>query len=223
MRGVSESNSVLLIRLPGACIPRLDHGFCIPRAICLLDRVRQRLHQEGTHQAKYESRLTLFLSAGKRRRTYYACILRWSLLQRNLHRVCYPLLGPYLSFHPHTLRSDSPALSIIALKQLRYGLNDGNGSPNCNAATVSCGFYNTPGYNVAVSQNLFGASSGQTSTCGTCWQLYPVSDPNAADTTARVAGLNSIVVKVNNLCPASGNEKDVSHPILCPLVEERIC
>ncbi|KAM0800421.1 hypothetical protein BDR22DRAFT_851765 [Usnea florida] len=95
-----------------------------------------------------------------------------------------------------------------------YGLNDGNGSPNCNAATVSCGFYNTPGYNAAVSQNLFGAASGKTATCGTCWQLDPVSNPNAADTTAKVAGLNSIVVSVNNLCPASSNEKDCGQATL---------
>lgn len=95
-----------------------------------------------------------------------------------------------------------------------YGLNDGNGSPNCNAATVSCGFYNTPGYNAAVSQNLFGAASGKTDTCGTCWQLDPVSNPNAADTTATVAGLNSIVVMVNNLCPASSNEKDCGQATL---------
>ncbi|KAL9077404.1 MAG: hypothetical protein Q9161_000249 [Pseudevernia consocians] len=52
-----------------------------------------------------------------------------------------------------------------------YGLDDGNGSPNCNAATVSCGFYNTPGYNAAVSQNLFGAASGKTDTCGTCVRI----------------------------------------------------
>ncbi|CAD6566016.1 MAG: hypothetical protein ASARMPREDX12_007507 [Alectoria sarmentosa] len=95
-----------------------------------------------------------------------------------------------------------------------YGLNDGNGSPNCNAATVSCGFYNTPGYNAAVSQNLFGAASGKTDTCGTCWQLDPVSNPNAADTTATVAGLNPIVVMVNNLCPASSNEKDCGQATL---------
>lgn len=95
-----------------------------------------------------------------------------------------------------------------------YGLDDGNNSPNCNAATVSCGFYNTPGYNAAVSQNLFGAASGKTDTCGTCWQLDPVSNPNAADTTATVAGLNSIVVMVNNLCPASTNAKDCGQATL---------
>lgn len=197
--GVIPSSS--LIGLPGAYILRLHHAFSIPHALCLLDRVRRRQHQEGRHQARIEYRLTLFLSA---------CFLKWSLLQRNLHRVCYPLLGPYPSSHPHTLRS--PILSIIPLTQLRYGLNDGNGSPNCNAATVSCGFYNTPGYNAAVSQNLFGAASGRTAICGTCWQLYPVSNPNAANPTTPVAGMNSIVVMVNNLCPAQGNERDVSRP-----------
>ena len=104
-------------------------------------------------------------------------------------------------------------LSFIPLTQLRYGLNDGNGSPNCNDATVSCGFYNTPGYNAAVSQNLYGAASGKTATCGTCWELDPVSDPNAANPNATVAGLKSIVVMVNNLCPAASNEKDVSNPL----------
>ena len=49
------------------------------------------------------------------------------------------------------------------------------------------------------------------------WQLDPVSNPNAADTSAKVAGLNSIVVSVNNLCPASSNEKDVSFPLDQPL------
>ncbi|KAF6225646.1 hypothetical protein HO133_009646 [Letharia lupina] len=96
----------------------------------------------------------------------------------------------------------------------QYGLNDGNGSPNCNAASVSCGFYNTPGYNAAVSQNLFGAASGKTDTCGTCWQLDPVSNPNAANTAAAVGGLNTIVVMVNNLCPASSNEKDCGQATL---------
>lgn len=113
----------------------------------------------------------------------------------------------------HYSQTSPPSYRSITLTHHRYGLNDGNGSPNCNAATVSCGFYNTPGYNAAVSQNLFGAASGKTGTCGTCWQLDPVSNPNAEDTTAVVPGLNSIVVMVNNLCPASSNEKDVSVPI----------
>ena len=92
----------------------------------------------------------------------------------------------------------------------RYGLNDSNNSPNCNTATVSCGFFSNPGYNAAVSQNLYGAASGRTPICGTCWRLHPVSDPNAPDPSEPVAGLEEIVVKVNNLCPAAGNERDVS-------------
>ena len=102
----------------------------------------------------------------------------------------------------------------------RYGSGDGNGSPNCNAGTVSCGWYTFPGYFAAVSQNLFGAASGVGSACGSCWQLDPVSNPNAADTTATVAGMNSIVVRVNNLCPSDTNEKDVSDPSLSPKKEE---
>lgn len=121
--------------------------------------------------------------------------------------------SPSLSSRPHLLQSNPPTLMSTPLIHPRYGLNDGNGSPNCNAATVSCSFYNTPGYNAAVSQNLFGAASGKTDTCGTCWQLDPVSNPNAADTTATVAGLKPIVVMVNNLCPASSNKKDVSDPL----------
>ena len=100
--------------------------------------------------------------------------------------------------------------TIRPLTKVRYGLGDENNSPNCNAASVSCGFYNLPGYNAAVSQNLYGAASGKTDTCSTCWQLDPVSNPNAANPNATVAGLNSIVVKVNNLCPSAGNERDVS-------------
>lgn len=96
----------------------------------------------------------------------------------------------------------------------RYGSGDDNGSGNCNVGTVSCGWYTFPGYFAAVSQNLFGAASGHGSACGSCWQLDPVSNPNAADTTAVVAGMKSIVVRVNNLCPADGNEKDVSDPLL---------
>lgn len=97
---------------------------------------------------------------------------------------------------------------------LRYGSGDGNSSPNCNAGTVSCGWYTYPGYFAAVSQNLFGAASGHGSACGSCWQLDPVSNPNAADTTAAVGGMKSIVVRVNNLCPSDTNEKDVSDPLL---------
>ncbi|KXL47116.1 MAG: glycoside hydrolase family 45 protein [Acidomyces sp. 'richmondensis'] len=60
-----------------------------------------------------------------------------------------------------------------------YGTGDQNGSPNCNTASTACGFYTSPGYSAAVSQNFSG-------------------------NTVSNAG-NSIVVKVTNLCPADGN------------------
>ena len=130
--------------------------------------------------------------------------------------------GPYFFSTAPTLTNLIPIpfhlfISFIPLTSVRYGLGDENNSPNCNDASVSCGFYNDPGYNAAASQNLYGAASGKTDTCGTCWQLNPVSNPNAANPNATVAGLNSIVVKVNNLCPIQGNEQDVSqNPVLLP-------
>ncbi|MCJ1307450.1 hypothetical protein MMC25_001096 [Agyrium rufum] len=84
-----------------------------------------------------------------------------------------------------------------------YGAGDTFGSPNCNTATAACGFYNNPGYNAAASQNLFGAGPGQGAgpACGTCWQLTPQTDSSGH----ALKGAHSIVVKVNNLCPANGN------------------
>lgn len=37
-----------------------------------------------------------------------------------------------------------------------YGSTDSWGSGNCNVATTACGFYTSPGYSAAVSQNEFG-------------------------------------------------------------------
>ena len=112
--------------------------------------------------------------------------------------------------------------TFMPLIHPRYGSGDDVGSPNCNDATVSCGWYSFPGYFAAVSQNLFGAASGAGSACGSCWQLDPVSNPNNnADPTAPVAGMNSIVVMVNNLCPSDSNERDVSYLLLSSKKEER--
>ncbi|KAF2092677.1 hypothetical protein NA57DRAFT_62202 [Rhizodiscina lignyota] len=82
-----------------------------------------------------------------------------------------------------------------------YGTGDQNGSPNCNSNTVACGFYTFPGYAAAVSQNLYGAGPGQGigPACGTCWRLTIDTDMNG--NTLKNSG-NSIVVIVNNLCPA---------------------
>jgi len=85
-----------------------------------------------------------------------------------------------------------------------YGTGDQNGSPNCNTASTACGFYTSPGYSAAVSQNLYGAGPGQGAgpACGTCWKLTIQTD--SSGNTVSNAG-NSIVVKVTNLCPAEGN------------------
>lgn len=107
-----------------------------------------------------------------------------------------------------------------------YGTNDQNGSPNCNSNNVACGFYTyvrpppgpdprprvaapakyhpQPGYAASVSQNLFGAGPGQGSgaACGTCYRLTIETDEGGN----RVANAgSSIVVMVNNLCPAANN------------------
>jgi len=85
-----------------------------------------------------------------------------------------------------------------------YGTGDANGSPNCNTATTACGFYTSPGYSAAVSQNEFGVGPGAGAgpACGTCWKLTAETD--SSGNTLSNAG-NSIVVQVTNLCPASGN------------------
>ncbi|MCJ1252891.1 hypothetical protein MMC24_000697 [Lignoscripta atroalba] len=84
-----------------------------------------------------------------------------------------------------------------------YGAGDTFGSRNCNTATAACGFYNYPGYNAAVSQNLFGVGPGAGAgpACGTCWRLTPQTDTSGR----ALRGAKSIIVKVNNLCPAQGN------------------
>ena len=65
----------------------------------------------------------------------------------------------------------------------------------CKSTIVACGFFG--GFNAAVSQNLFGAGPGDGAgpACNTCYSLR-----------SSTAGTKSIVVKINNLCPAVGNE-----------------
>jgi hypothetical protein len=85
-----------------------------------------------------------------------------------------------------------------------YGTGDQNGSPDCNTLTTACGFYTSPGYSAAVSQNEFGVGPGAGAgpACGTCWKLTIETD--SSGNTVSNAG-NSIVVQVTNLCPAEGN------------------
>ena len=85
-----------------------------------------------------------------------------------------------------------------------YGAGDTFGSPNCNTNTAACGFFTEPGFSAAASQNLFGVGPGAGAGpgCGTCWQLTAETD--SSGNALSNAG-NSIVVMVNNLCPADGN------------------
>ena len=99
---------------------------------------------------------------------------------------------------------DDPVLLLSKAKTLfRYGAGDTFGSGNCNTATAACGFYTSPGYNAAASQNLFGVGPGAGAgpACGTCWRLTPQTDTSGH----ALRGAKSIIVKVNNLCPAQGN------------------
>lgn len=112
-----------------------------------------------------------------------------------------PLHLPTLQ--PPFLCLPSTFVSIFAKRNFhRYRSTDGQ-SPNCNTATTACGFYNLPGYNAAVSQNLYGKGpgAGPGPQCGRCWKLTPMKDANGRP----IHGANIFVVKVNNLCPIQGN------------------
>ncbi|KAK4550234.1 hypothetical protein LTR36_003201 [Oleoguttula mirabilis] len=102
--------------------------------------------------------------------------------------------------------SSTPSSSSTVYKAsfTEYGSGDDLNSGNCNVATTACGFYTSPGYAAAVSQNEFGVGPGQGAgpACGTCWKLTIETD--SSGNAVSNAG-NSIVVQVTNLCPASGN------------------
>jgi hypothetical protein len=82
----------------------------------------------------------------------------------------------------------------------QYGSTDTWGSGNCNVKTTACGFYTSPGYSAAVSQNEFGVGpgAGAGSGCGACWKLTAETDSSGHRLSN--AG-TSIVVQVTNLCP----------------------
>ncbi|KZP17925.1 glycoside hydrolase family 45 protein [Athelia psychrophila] len=84
-----------------------------------------------------------------------------------------------------------------------YGSTDSWGSGNCNVLTTACGYYTSPGYNAAASQNIFGVGGGVGAGpgCGGCWQLTGKTDSSGN----ALSNPKTIVVKVTNLCPASGN------------------
>ena len=102
--------------------------------------------------------------------------------------------------------STSPAATGLTFKAsfTHYGAGDSFGSPNCNTNTAACGFFTSPGFSAAVSQNLFGVGPGAGAgpACGECWKLTGETD--SSGNALSNAG-TSIVVMINNLCPADGN------------------
>ncbi|KAL2038165.1 hypothetical protein N7G274_009113 [Stereocaulon virgatum] len=86
------------------------------------------------------------------------------------------------------------AAGVYKASFTNYGAADSFASGQCNTPSVACGWYSNPGYNAAVSQALFGVGPGAGAgpACGNCYKLVP-------------EGGNTIVVKINNLCPADGN------------------
>ncbi|KAL6240874.1 hypothetical protein RBB50_012289 [Rhinocladiella similis] len=105
------------------------------------------------------------------------------------------------------VKSTSPASGgglTYKASMTHYGAGDTFGSPNCNTNTAACGWYTYPGFSAAVSQNVFGVGPGAGAgpACGTCWKL--VGETDSSGNKLSNAG-TSIVVMVNNLCPADGN------------------
>ena len=100
------------------------------------------------------------------------------------------------SFTQYVIPIILPVTIVLTNAFNRYGAGDSFGSGNCNSASAACGWYSNPGFNAAASQSLFGVGPGQGAgpICGQCFQLNPEGE-----------GTKSIVVKVNNLCPADGN------------------
>ena len=86
----------------------------------------------------------------------------------------------------------------------RYGTkvdNPGKLDPNCQVAdNNACGWVSSSGYTAAASQALFNspASGVLGSACGSCWKIS--GDPSSTGQT-----YTSIVVIINNECPAQGN------------------
>ena len=71
------------------------------------------------------------------------------------------------------------------------------------------------GYSAAVNELAFGANSAAGGACGRCFEITPTSDPYSPSFTGPFG--NTIVVKVNDLCPASGNNQWCGQSVSNPL------
>ena len=66
-------------------------------------------------------------------------------------------------------------------------------------SNAACAFTTNPGYSAAISQFLYGGTSGTGPGCGLCWNLTAEHD-SSGNTIGK-----SMVVMINNECPAQGN------------------
>jgi hypothetical protein len=95
----------------------------------------------------------------------------------------------------------------------RFSTPQSSRQPKCSFA--ACGKV-TSGYTAAVNTCAFGAFSGAGDSCGRCFMITSNKDPYSP---AYTGPFNSIVVKVDNLCPRSEPgtpgwcDQTVSHPV----------
>ena len=71
---------------------------------------------------------------------------------------------------------------------------------------VACGKTTSGGFTAAINQLTFGSAPGLGAgdACGRCFQLTGEADPYSPSYTGP---FNTVVVKVTDMCPASGNEQ----------------
>jgi len=109
-----------------------------------------------------------------------------------------PMNGSSESLTPRGWMDGTPTFSVTVTA---YGSEFGD--QTCVRNSVSCGLTPSPGFfTTAISQALFGASSGMGPSCWTCWYICidaqldggPIDNPG-----------HCIMALANDLCPAQGN------------------
>ena len=68
-----------------------------------------------------------------------------------------------LSTHSQIKSDQLPNRATYKSSFTFYGAGDTFGSPNCNTNTAACGFYTSPGFSAAASENIFGVGPGAVS------------------------------------------------------------
>jgi hypothetical protein len=89
---------------------------------------------------------------------------------------------------PHTVAVGQPSFFFVVILLLRF-LPEFGDPQTCIRDSVSCGFSLSPGYfTTALSQALFGASSGISPACHTCWNICIDTQLNGDPITNPVGG-----------------------------------